>query len=36
MKALVLTVAILISVIASGYSQNTEGRQKRTVEERAS
>ena len=35
MRALILTIAILIGVITSGYSQNTEGRQKRTVEERA-
>lgn len=35
MRALILTLAILIGVITSGFSQNTEGRQKRTVEERA-
>lgn len=35
MKSLILMMAILIGVITSGYSQNTEGKQKRTIEERA-
>jgi protein CpxP len=35
MRALILTMAILIGVMTSGYSQNKEGKQKRTVEERA-
>jgi membrane-associated HD superfamily phosphohydrolase len=35
MKAFILTAAIMIGVITSGYSQTRESRQKRTPEERA-